>query len=162
MIDSSLFTDNANSMNPTCEMVENANNRLIRYCANPTTVPITSDSNEVVNSKFFQIFIECAESPIRPPKTSPNGRLVSDPICSSNKNTKIEIFGITVNHVVTIVGTPSYTSGAQLWNGAAATLNRKPTPMINTPSTRPSSMARPCEIFSCSAAAVDKFTDARL
>lgn len=71
-----------------------------------------------------------------------NGRLVSAPICSSSRNTKIEIFGITVSHVVTIVGTPSYTSGAQLWNGAAATLNRNPTPMISTPSTIP------CEMFS--------------
>lgn len=45
----------------------------------------------------------------------------------------MEILGITVNQVVTIVGTPSYTSGAQLWKGAAATLNKKPTPMISLP-----------------------------
>lgn len=29
--------------------------------------------------------------------------------------------------VVTIVGTPSYTSGDHQWNGAAAILNNKPT-----------------------------------
>jgi len=78
-----------------------------------------------------------------------NGKLVSDPICSSSKNTKIEIFGITVNQVVTIVGTPSYTSGAQLWKGAAATLNKNPTPINSTPSTIP------CEIFSCPVIVID-------
>lgn len=134
MIDSSLFTDNASSKKPTCEIVENANNRFSRYCANPTTVPITNDNSDVVSSKFFQMFI--VPSPNIVDKLS-NGRLVSDPICSSSKNTKIEILGITVNHVVTIVGTPSYTSGAQLWNGAAATLNRKPTPINSTPNTIP-------------------------
>jgi len=35
------------------------------------------------------------------------------PANSSIRNTKIEILGITVSHVVTIVGVPSYTSGAQ-------------------------------------------------
>lgn len=104
MIDSSLFTDNANSKKPTCEIVENANSRFSRYCANPTTVPITNDKSDVVSSKFFQMFI--VPSPNIVDKLS-NGRLVSDPICSSSKNTKIEILGITVNHVVTIVGTPS-------------------------------------------------------
>lgn len=77
---------------------------------------------------------------------SATGKLVSDPIAppeNSNKNTKIEILGITVSQVVTIVGTPSYTSGAQLWNGAAATLNRNPTPIISAPNTIP------CVIFSC-------------
>jgi hypothetical protein len=39
-------------------------------------------------------------------------------------------FGIIVSHVVTIVGTPSYTSGAQLWKGAAATLNSRAIPII--------------------------------
>jgi hypothetical protein len=38
-----------------------------------------------------------------------------------------------VNHVVTIVGVPSYTSGAQLWNGAAATLNKNPILVITSP-----------------------------
>jgi hypothetical protein len=71
------------------------------------------------------------------PRYAPSNTLaiLSDPICNSNKKIKIEILGITVNHVVTIVGTPSYTSGAQLWKGAAATLNKNPTAMINTPNT---------------------------
>lgn len=140
MIESSLFTDNAKSRNPTCEIVENASNRFSRYCARPTTVPITRDNKDVVNSRFIHTFI--VPSPSRAEIVS-NGRLVSDPTCSSSKNTKIEIFGITVNQVVTTVGTPSYTSGAQLWNGAAATLNRNPTAMTNTPKTIP------CEMFSC-------------
>ena len=151
MIDSSLFTDNANSKKPTCEIVEKANNRFSRYCANPTTVPITSDSNDVVSSKFFQMFIVPLPNIV---DRLSNGRLVSDPICNSSRKTKIEILGITVSHVVTIVGTPSYTSGAQLWNGAAATLNRKPTPISSTPNTIP------CEMFSCPT--VDRFTEARL
>lgn len=129
MIDSSLLTDNANNKNPTCEIVEKASNRFSRYCASPTTVPITSDSNDVVSNRFCQILVS-------------NGK---NPICSSNKKTKIEILGITVNHVVTIVGTPSYTSGAQLWNGAAATLNNRPTPMISTPNDTLSSPGPPTE-----------------
>ena len=73
------------------------------------------------------------------PRYAPSNTLaiLSDPICNSNKKIKIEILGITVNQVVTIVGTPSYTSGAQLWKGAAATLNKNPTPIINTPNTIP-------------------------
>lgn len=104
MIDSSLFTDNANNKNPTCEIVEKASNRFSRYCANPTTVPITKDSNDVVSNRFFQMFI--VPSPNITDKLS-NGKLVSDPICSSSRKTKIEILGITVSQVVTIVGTPS-------------------------------------------------------
>ena len=46
---------------------------------------------------------------------------------------KIDSLGIIVSHVVTIVGVPSYTSGSQLWNGAAATLNRNPTARIIRP-----------------------------
>lgn len=157
MIDSSLLTDNANNKNPTCEIVEKASNRFSRYCANPTTVPITKDSNDVVSNRFFQMFIvPVPASPEEPNITDKlsNGKLVSDPICSSSRKTKIEILGITVSHVVTIVGTPSYTSGAQLWKGAAATLNKNPTPMISTPSTIP------CEMFSCPTLA--RLTDAKL
>ena len=54
-----------------------------------------------------------------------------------SSNTKIEILGITLNHVVTIVGTPSYTSGAQLWNGAAAILNKNPAVITTRPSITP-------------------------
>ena len=57
--------------------------------------------------------------------------------CSESKKINREILGMTVNQVVTIVGTPSYTSGAQLWNGAEATLNKKPIPMISIPRTTP-------------------------
>ncbi len=47
----------------------------------------------------------------------------------------IDILGIIVNHVVTIVGTSSYTSGAQLCKGAAATLNKNPNTINNKPKT---------------------------
>jgi len=33
-------------------------------------------------------------------------------------------------YVVTIVGIPSYTSGAQKWNGEALTLNKNPTDIM--------------------------------
>ena len=33
--------------------------------------------------------------------------------------------------VVTMVGIPSYTSGLQKWKGAAETLNKNPTDIIN-------------------------------
>lgn len=33
--------------------------------------------------------------------------LIENPLCSSNNKTKIEIFGIIVNHKVTCVGVPS-------------------------------------------------------
>jgi len=40
-----------------------------------------------------------------------------------------------VNQVVTIEGTPSYTSGAQLCKGAAAILNKKPKTIKSNPKT---------------------------
>jgi hypothetical protein len=101
VIDSSLLTDKASNKKPTCDIVEKASNRLIRYCANPTTVPITKDNKEVVKSKFFQTLVFVDES------TRSKLIVRFDPICSSNKKIKIDILGITVNHVVTIVGTPS-------------------------------------------------------
>lgn len=122
-------------------MVEKANSRFNRYCAKPTTVPITKDNKEVVNSKFFQISgVWISDPNVEVEAKKPicaNKSELADPICSSKRKTKIEILGITVNQVVTMVGTPSYTSGAQLWKGAAATLNKNPTPIIKTPSTTP-------------------------
>ena len=105
MIDSSLLTDKANSKNPTCEMVEKASNRFSLYCANPTTVPMTKESKDVVNNRFFhRLKDSCWYSIIIPSK----GPLASPMLsCSSNKNRKMDILGITVNQVVTMVGTPS-------------------------------------------------------
>ena len=56
-----------------------------------------------------------------------------------NKAIKTEILGIIVSQVVTIVGTPLYTSGAHWWKGAAATLNNRPTISINKPKATPTS-----------------------
>ena len=42
----------------------------------------------------------------------------------------MDIFAIIATNVVTIVGMASYTSGLQKWNGAALTLNKKPTDII--------------------------------
>lgn len=45
----------------------------------------------------------------------------------SINNPNIDTFGTIAIYVVTIVGTPSYTSGDQKWKGAALTLNKNPT-----------------------------------
>jgi hypothetical protein len=70
---------------------------------------MTSDRREVTRSRFFQmsteLFASCRES---------DSKLPSRPVCSSSRNTKIEILGIVLSQLVTIVGVPSYTSGAQL------------------------------------------------
>ena len=65
---------------------------------------------------------------------------VNDIICANKSINKanIDIFGTMAMYVVTIVGTPSYTSGDQKWNGAALTLNRNPTKRI----IKPKSMKR--------------------
>ena len=128
MIDSSLLTDKANSKNPTCEMVEKASNRFSLYCANPTTVPMTKENKDVVNNRFLHRFKDscCStalagagdhRSPAPTELVSPRGYSIIIPSkgplaspmlsCSSNKNRKIDILGITVNQVVTMVGTPS-------------------------------------------------------
>ena len=39
---------------------------------------------------------------------------------------KIDTFGTIEKNAVTEVGAPSYTSGAQKWNGAALSLKRNP------------------------------------
>ena len=43
-----------NSINPTCDIVLNANNLLILDCVNPTTVPITKDKRELNNKLVVQ------------------------------------------------------------------------------------------------------------
>jgi hypothetical protein len=47
------------------------------------------------------------------------------------KKIKIDTFATIATNVVTIVGIASYTSGLQLWKGAAEILKRNPTDMIN-------------------------------
>ena len=60
---------------------------------------------------------------------------VKDIMCEnrSMNNANMAILGTIAMYVVTIVGTPSYTSGDQKWNGAALTLNRNPTSIIINP-----------------------------
>jgi hypothetical protein len=87
-----------------------------------------NDNNEQTNNRACHTFTVI--SPNDSPKPSVNE-------LSVNNSTKIEILGITANQVVTIVGTPSYTSGAQLWNGAEAILNKNPTVMITRPRITP-------------------------
>lgn len=87
-----------------------------------------SDSNEQTNSRA------CHTLTVTSPNESP---IPSVNECNVNSRMKIEILGITASHVVTIVGTPSYTSGAQLWNGADPTLNKNPTVIITKPRITP-------------------------
>jgi hypothetical protein len=101
---------------------------LIRNCARPTTVPITNEVNEQTSNNA------CHTLTVTSPSVSPTPSVNE---CRVNNSTIIEILGITASHVVTIVGTPSYTSGAQLWNGAEAILNRNPTVMITSPRITP-------------------------
>ena len=77
---------------------------MIRTCDSPTTVPIISESSEHTSRRACHTFT------VMSPNVSPRPS-VSELTVSSN--TKIEILGITVSQVVTIVGVPSYTSGAQ-------------------------------------------------
>jgi hypothetical protein len=84
------------------------------------------DSIDEIRSRFFHT--------LNPSVMKGSVRVTPEsPVCNSSRNTRIEILGIIVSQVVTIVGVPSYTSGAQLWNGAAAILNRKPTTVIVRP-----------------------------
>ena len=92
-----------------------------------------SDSNEQTSNNACHTFT--VTSPNVSPKPSVTHGATHE--FSVNNNTKIEILGITASHVVTIVGTPSYTSGAQLWNGAEAILNKNPTVIITRPRTTP-------------------------
>lgn len=115
-------------MKPTWEIVLYANSRLIRNCAKPTTVPTIRESNEQTSNNACHTLT--VTSPNESPKPSVNE-------CSVNNKINIDILGITASHVVTTVGTPSYTSGAQLWNGAEAILNRNPTVIIARPRITP-------------------------
>lgn len=113
---------------------------MILNCARPTTVPTISDNNEQTNNKACQTLAPLVSS-LASSAPIPSGSGVSKApgvkLCKVNSNTKIEILGITAIHVVTIVGTPSYTSGAQLWKGAEAILNKNPTVMITSPKVTP-------------------------
>src|SRR5260370_33113917 len=47
---------------------------------------------------------------------------------------KLAVLEATLTYAVAGVGAPSYTSGAHLWNGAAATLKNRPTAINTNPS----------------------------
>jgi hypothetical protein len=52
------------------------------------------------------------------------------------KTAIIANFGVIEKKAVTLVGAPSYTSGAQKWKGAAVSLNKKPTAIKRIPTER--------------------------
>lgn len=87
-----------------------------------------SDSSDETSSRFVHT---SNDTPLS--RTASDPPLNSSPDWISSSRMKIDSLGIIVSHVVTIVGVPSYTSGDQLWNGAADTLNRKPTARIMIP-----------------------------
>ena len=59
------------------------------------------------------------------------------PFIKYNKNIKIDNLAIIDNQTVIIEGLSSYTSGDQLWKGAADTLNKNPTIVIIKPIVNP-------------------------
>ena len=51
-IDFCVKIPNANNKNPTCEIELKASNLFTFICDKPTTVPMTKESNELINNKF--------------------------------------------------------------------------------------------------------------
>src|SRR5210317_506618 len=66
---------------------------------------------------------------------------------------KAAIFGTIVKNSVTVVGEPSYTSGAHIWNGTAEILKAKPTKINTIPKVNAYSFESSCE------AIISKFVD---
>lgn len=95
-IDSVLSVLSPSKINPTWLIVLYANNLFILDCVSPKTDPTTKDK------KLLNTNITLQES-------------VNDIICANKSinSANIDIFGTIAMYVVTIVGTPSYTSGAQ-------------------------------------------------
>ena len=52
------------------------------------------------------------------------------------KTVSAAIFGTIVKNKVTVVGEPSYTSGAHIWKGTAEILNAKPTNIKTMPKVK--------------------------
>src|SRR3954464_15242490 len=95
-------------------MDEYARSRFILFCTSAATFPIVID-----NAATIQI------SQTRP------GAWASNSILSSTANTAA-LGAVDMNPTIG-AGAPSYTSGVQMWKGAAATLNPKPTNIIAIP-----------------------------
>lgn len=89
-------------------------------------VPIISDSNELINKLIVQLYWLLNNKPVEVLVCRVNKELLVK-CTNSNNKINIDILATVATNVVTIVGIPSYTSGDQKWNGAAPTLNKKPT-----------------------------------
>src|SRR5215472_12096851 len=99
---------NATSKYPACAIEEYANSRLTLSCTSAAMLPMDIDS-----AAAAQI------SAMRP------GACVWN--MTRRSTAKTAAFGAVDMNATTGEGAPSYTSGVQMWNGAAATLNPMPT-----------------------------------
>src|ERR1700724_1526595 len=63
-----------------------------------------------------------------------------------NRNAKDAAFDATDRYAVTVVGAPSYASGAHMWNGTAEILNSNPTAVVATARNTIGSQAGRCAI----------------
>src|SRR5271155_3808931 len=64
-----------------------------------------------------------------------------------NKTANAAALGAVDMKPTTGAGAPSYTSGVQMWNGAAATLNPRPTNMNATATNASTGMGAPCSVL---------------
>src|ERR1700733_4358097 len=104
---------NATSVQPACAMEEYASNRFTLFCTSAPRLPKVMES--AAASQINQIV---------------PGTLIRKTM--RNKTANAAAFGAVDINPTIGAGAPSYTSGVQTWNGAAATLNPRPTNMKAT------------------------------
>ena len=98
------------SIYPACAMLEYASIRLIFVCAIATILP------RIIDAAARRAMSSFTRPPI---KSNVRMNMVIN-AANAAAFTPVDI------NAVTGVGAPSYTSGAHMWNGTAATLNAKP------------------------------------
>src|SRR5437763_16926627 len=72
----------------------------------------------------------------------------SGPVKMRSRNAMLAAFEATERYAVTVVGAPSYASGAHIWNGAAEILNSSPTAVVVSAKKTTGSHAGRCAIAS--------------
>src|SRR3954452_17284364 len=70
----------------------------------------------------------------------------SGPVKMRSRNAIDAAFEATERYAVTVVGAPSYASGAHIWNGTAEILNNRPTAVVPIARKTTGSHAVRCEI----------------
>src|SRR5579863_1149045 len=98
----------ATSIYPACAIDEYASNRLTLLCTNAPTLPKVIDSAAATQRS----------------QKRPGASMVNT---TRSRTANAAAFGAVDMKPTIGAGAPSYTSGVQMWNGAAATLNPSPT-----------------------------------